>query len=163
METVELWKLSQIWKYRQKSRGDHHHQTQIKTKNNLTVSLLALTCYSENSSINKVYWLIDPHDFILISVYLNSASSVWASLELINHLSSLKKGNQNWGSLDIWAYRGGSSGRLQGGCTPSPPEMKLSSSFICIPFQFFSISLSVMSFLRGVPPPKKNPGSAPGL
>ena len=40
------------------------------------------------------------------------------------------------------------------GCAPPPPEMKLSS--YCLPHR------SVTSFLRGAPPPKKNPVSAPG-
>ena len=49
-----------------------------------------------------------------------------------------------------------------GGCAP-PPEIKLSSSYIRIRFKiFFLPHRSVMSFLRGAPPPKKNPGSAPG-
>ena len=55
--------------------------------------------------------------------------------------------------------RGGSRRRVQGVCTPPPPEMKLSLylllKLICLPHQ------SVTSFLRGAPPPKKNPGSAP--
>ena len=35
------------------------------------------------------------------------------------------------------------------------------ASYITIDFNFFFTSPLVMSFLRGAPPPKKNPGSAP--
>ena len=41
--------------------------------------------------------------------------------------------------------------------------MKHSSSYICSRFQIFFTSPSVTSFLRGAPPPKKNPGSAPAV
>ena len=56
--------------------------------------------------------------------------------------------------------RGGSRGRVQGVRLPPPPppEMRPSSYFafkICLPHW------SVTSFLRGAPPSKKNPGSAP--
>ena len=42
----------------------------------------------------------------------------------------------------------------------TPSEMKIFSYFafkICLPHR------SVTSFLRGAPPPKKNPGSAPAI
>ena len=53
--------------------------------------------------------------------------------------------------------RGGSRGRVQGGVHPPPWDEAffLFAFKICIPHQ------SVKSFLRGAPPPKKNPGSAP--
>ena len=60
------------------------------------------------------------------------------------------------------AFRGGSRGRVQGVRTP-PPDMKLSSSYIRISFWNFFTSPSVTSFLRGAPPRKKKPGSAPGI
>ena len=45
----------------------------------------------------------------------------------------------------------------------TPPDMKLSSSYIRTRFQNFFTSPSVTSFLRGEFPPKKNPGSAPDV
>ena len=48
----------------------------------------------------------------------------------------------------FYFYRGGSRGRVQG-VAPSPPEMKLSSSYIRTRFKNFFTSPSVTSFLRG--------------
>ena len=45
------------------------------------------------------------------------------------------------------------------GCTPSPPEMKLSSLYL--KFVYLTAYRLVTSFFRSAPPPKKNPGSAP--
>ena len=55
-------------------------------------------------------------------------------------------------------FRGGYRGRVQGVCTPPPGDEAFFFVFafkICLPHR------SVKSFLRGAPPPKKNPGSAP--
>ena len=56
---------------------------------------------------------------------------------------------------------GRSRGRVQGVCPPPPP---CDEAFLfvlafksCLPHR------SVTSFLRGAPPPKKNPGSAPKM
>ena len=54
--------------------------------------------------------------------------------------------------------RGGSRGRVQGVRTPPWDEAFFIFAFkICLPHR------SVTSFLRGAPPPKKNPGSAPAI
>ena len=47
--------------------------------------------------------------------------------------------------------------------TPPPPRDEASSSYNILAFNFFFTSLSMTSFLRGAPPPKKNPGSDPVL
>ena len=66
----------------------------------------------------------------------------------------------------IWSFsgspsisgRGRSRGRVQGCTQPRWDEAFFKFCFkICLPHR------SVTSFLRGAPPPKKNPGSAPAL
>ena len=66
---------------------------------------------------------------------------------------------EHWCEAISWFVPGVSGPDLGGGCRGCAllPEMKLSSYFpfkICLPHR------SVKSFLRGTPPPKKNPGSA---
>ena len=88
-------------------------------------------------------------------------------LKLINHLSSLKKGNHNWGSLDIWAYRGGSSEKLQGVCNPPPLRWSFLLRLYVFAFNFFLShcqwchSLEVCLLLRKIldPPLAYNPSN----
>ena len=52
------------------------------------------------------------------------------------------------------------SGGGGGGCPPPPPQDE--AFFFVLAFRICLPNWSVTSFLRGGPPPMKNPGSAPG-
>ena len=54
-------------------------------------------------------------------------------------------------------------GEGAGGAQPLPPGMKPSSSYSLLKFVYLTAFRSVTSFLRGAPPPKENPGSAPDM
>ena len=82
------------------------------------------------------------------------------------HLSVWSSSRLRWlctSSLSDWSLskssqsRGGSRGRVQGVRTPPSPRW---SFLLCIHLKICLPHRSVTSFLRGTPPPKKNPGSA---
>ena len=64
-------------------------------------------------------------------------------------------------------YRGGSRWRVQGGAQPPPPSPEMTCGFLT---QLVFCQKKTMWFIgveveqeTSAPPPKKNPGSAPGL
>ena len=68
--------------------------------------------------------------------------------------------NQSIFYLEMQVIRGESSGRMQGMCTtPLPPTWDVKTSSLCSLLFIFLPHQSVTPFLRGTPPPKKNPGS----
>ena len=58
-----------------------------------------------------------------------------------------------------YELRGGSRGRVQGVRTSPPPHPLRDEAFFVFAFKICLPHRSVTSFLRGPPPPKKNPGS----
>ena len=87
---------------------------------------------------------------------------IWSNMKMSNNSTKYEvlikqyfnPGLKPTSILDV--SRGGSRGRVQGVCTPPWDEAFFVFAFkICLPHR------SVTSFLRGAPPPKKNPGSAP--
>ena len=78
----------------------------------------------------------------------------------------LRFGICSWISFGVIDFRGGSRGRVQGVRTPPPPEMTcgfLIQLVFCQKKKTMWFIVVEVEQETGAPPPKKNPGSAPGF